>query len=51
MVVMRIDGEARVPAIVQWLVACQVQVHAVHPRRQSLEEAFLAVMGEDERPG
>ena len=50
-VVMRIDSEARVPAIVQWLVARNIQVHAVHPRRQSLEEAFLAVMGEDERPG
>jgi ABC-2 type transport system ATP-binding protein len=50
-VVMRIDAESRVPAIVQWLVAREVQIHAVHPRRQSLEELFVAVMGEDERPG
>ena len=50
-VVMRIDCESRVPAIVQWLVARNVQVRAVHPRRQSLEEMFVAVMGEDERPG
>lgn len=50
-VVMRIDGESRVPEIVQWLVASHVQVHAVHPRRQSLEELFVAVMGDDERPG
>ena len=40
-----------VPAIVQWLVSRRVQVHAVHPRRQSLEELFVAVMGDDERPG
>jgi ABC-2 type transport system ATP-binding protein len=50
-VTMRIDVESRVPAIVQWLVARNVEVHAVHPRRQSLEELFVAVMGEDERPG
>jgi ABC-2 type transport system ATP-binding protein len=50
-VAMRIDSESRVPAIVNWLVARQVEVHAVHPRRQSLEDLFVAVMGEDERPG
>jgi ABC-2 type transport system ATP-binding protein len=50
-IVMRIDSESRVPAIVQWLVARNVQVHAVQPRRQSLEALFVAIMGEDERPG
>jgi ABC-type multidrug transport system ATPase subunit len=50
-VLMRVDGDARVPAIVEWLVSRRVQVHAVHPRRQSLEELFVAVMGDDERPG
>jgi ABC-2 type transport system ATP-binding protein len=50
-VLMRVDSEARVPAIVEWLVSRRVQVHAVHPRRQSLEELFVAVMGDDERPG
>jgi hypothetical protein len=50
-IAMRIDSESRVPAIVRWLVARQVDVHAVHPRRQSLEDLFVAVMGEDERPG
>jgi hypothetical protein len=28
-----------------------VQIHAVQPRRKSLEDVFLDVMGEDERPG
>jgi ABC-2 type transport system ATP-binding protein len=50
-IVMRIDSESRVPAIVQWLVARNVQVHAVHPRRRSLEELFVEMIGEDERPG
>jgi ABC-2 type transport system ATP-binding protein len=50
-VLMRVDSEARVPAIVEWLVTRGVQVHAVHPRRQSLEELFVAVMGDAERPG
>ncbi len=50
-IAMRIDSESRVPAIVNWLVARQVEVLAVHPRRQSLEEMFVKVMGEDERPG
>jgi ABC-2 type transport system ATP-binding protein len=50
-VFMRIDSEGRVPAIVQWLVTRNVQVHAVHPRRQSLEDLFVAMMGDDERPG
>jgi ABC-2 type transport system ATP-binding protein len=50
-VLMRIDSESRVPAIVQWLVARNTQVHAVHPRRRSLEELFVEVIGEDERPG
>jgi ABC-2 type transport system ATP-binding protein len=50
-VVMHLVDDSRVPAIVQWLVARHVQVHAVHPRRRSLEELFVAMMGEDERPG
>ena len=42
---------AAVPAIVSWLVHQGVQIHAVRPRRKSLEEVFLDVMGDDERPG
>jgi ABC-2 type transport system ATP-binding protein len=50
-VVMRLNSESRVPDVVEWLVARHVKVRAVHPRRQSLEELFVSVMGEDERPG
>lgn len=44
-------GDAAVPAIVSWLVQQGVQIHAVQPRRKSLEDIFLDVMGEDGRPG
>jgi ABC-2 type transport system ATP-binding protein len=43
--------DAAVPAIVSWLVQQGVQIHAVQPRRKSLEDVFLEVMGDDERPG
>jgi len=50
LIVLRTD-DAAVPAIVAWLVQQGVQIHAVQPRRKSLEDVFLDVMGEDERPG
>jgi ABC-2 type transport system ATP-binding protein len=50
-IVLRLADERVVPDIVRWLVARGVQVHAVRPRRQSLEEVFVEVMGDDERPG
>jgi ABC-2 type transport system ATP-binding protein len=40
-----------IPSIVSWLVHQGVQIHAVQPRRKSLEDVFLEVMGEDGRPG
>ncbi|HET7617577.1 MAG TPA: ABC transporter ATP-binding protein [Vicinamibacterales bacterium] len=50
-IVMRAPDEAAVPAIVGWLVQQGVAIHAVKPRRKSLEDVFLEVMGGDERPG
>ena len=50
-IALRIESDAVVPTIVSWLVQQGVQIHAVQPRRKSLEEVFLDVMGEDERPG
>ena len=49
--VLQVADERVVPEIVRWLVARDVQVHAVQPRRKSLEEVFVEVMGDDERPG
>jgi ABC-2 type transport system ATP-binding protein len=51
LIVLRTESEAAVPAIVSWLVEQAVPVYAVQPRRKSLEEVFLDVMGDDERPG
>ena len=50
-IALRTGSDAVVPAIVSWLVHQGVQVHAVQPRRKSLEDVFLDVMGDDERPG
>jgi ABC-2 type transport system ATP-binding protein len=50
-ITLRTANEAAVPAIVSWLVQQGVQIHAVQPCRKSLEDVFLDVMGDDERPG
>src|SRR5687768_16069653 len=50
-IAMRTESDAVVPAIVSWLVRQGVQIHEVKPRRKSLEDVFVEVMGEDERPG
>lgn len=51
LITMRTEGDTVVPSIVTWLVAQGVEIYTVHPRRRSLEDVFLEVMGEDERPG
>ena len=51
LIALRTESDAAVPAIVSWLVQQGVQIHAVQPRRKSLEDVFLDVMGDDERPG
>ena len=50
-IALRTESDSVVPAIVAWLVQQGVQIHAVQPRRKSLEDVFLDVMGDDERPG
>jgi ABC-2 type transport system ATP-binding protein len=50
-IALRTESEAVVPAIVSWLVEQGVQIHEVKPRRKSLEDVFVEVMGEHERPG
>jgi len=48
---LRIESEAAIPAVISWLAAQGVRMYAVQPRRKSLEDVFLDVMGDDERPG
>jgi len=47
----RVASEAAIPDLVRCLVARGVAVYAVEPRRRSLEDWFLDVMGDDQRPG
>ena len=47
----RVATDEVVPEIVRWLTAEQVSVYDVHTRRKSLEEWFVDVMGDDQRPG
>jgi len=51
LIALRVDSEAAVPAVVAWLVQQGVAIHAVRPRRPSLEDVFLDVIGDDEGPG
>jgi ABC-2 type transport system ATP-binding protein len=48
---LHLDGEERIPEVVRWLVARGTAVLGATPRRKSLEEWFVEVMGEDQRPG
>ena len=48
---MQIGDEQMLPSIAAWLVARGVRIYAMHGRRKSLEEWFVEVMGEDQRPG
>jgi ABC-2 type transport system ATP-binding protein len=48
---MRVDSDAALPALTRWLVERGTCVYALQPRRKTLEEWFVEVMGEDQRPG
>jgi hypothetical protein len=48
---LRVRTEDTVPQIARWLVGLGVGIHALGGRRKSLEEWFIEVMGEDQRPG
>jgi len=48
---LRVAGEETVPEIARWLVERGEKLYQLSARRRSLESLFLAVMGEDQRPG
>ena len=48
---MRVESDAALPALTRWLVERGTSVYALQTRRKSLEEWFVEVMGEDQRPG
>jgi ABC-2 type transport system ATP-binding protein len=50
-VLLRVAGDAVLPEVSRWLVERGVQLYELRGRRKSLEEWFVDVMGEDQRPG
>ena len=48
---LRLDSEEAMPDIARWLVGQGIAIYALGTRRKSLEEWFIEVMGEDQRPG
>jgi ABC-2 type transport system ATP-binding protein len=50
-VTLRVDSEDVMPDIARWLVGQGIAIYALGARRKSLEEWFIEVMGEDQRPG
>jgi ABC-2 type transport system ATP-binding protein len=48
---LRVQSGDVVPEIARWLVGRGVGLHALGGRRKSLEEWFVEVMGEDQKPG
>jgi ABC-2 type transport system ATP-binding protein len=46
-----VKSESVVPEIARWLVGQGIGIYALGSRRKSLEEWFIEVMGEDQRPG
>ena len=48
---MRATAESVLPELTRWLVARGVAVYELRCRRKTLEEWFVQVMGEDQRPG
>ena len=51
MVAGRVASDDAVPSIAQGLGERGSRVYALHSRRKSLEEWFVEIMGEDQRPG
>jgi len=48
---LRVPADQAVPALARWLIGAGVELHGLTARRPSLEDVFLAVMGDDQRPG
>jgi ABC-2 type transport system ATP-binding protein len=50
-VTLEIADERAAPEIARWLVGRGVALYELKPRRKSLEELFIEIMGDDQRPG
>ena len=48
---LRVTSDAVLPDVARWLVSQGAQLYEMRGRRKSLEEWFVDVMGDDQRPG
>ncbi len=48
---LRVSSESAVADIARWLVGQGIGIYSLGGRRKSLEERFVEIMGEDQRPG
>ena len=48
---MRVNDESVIPRVASWLVARGLDIHELRARRRSLEEWFVEIMGDGQRPG
>jgi len=48
---LRVTSEDVIADIARWLVGQGIAIRALNTRRKTLEEWFIEVMGEDQRPG
>jgi ABC-2 type transport system ATP-binding protein len=48
---LRVESEDALPDLADWLVGRGVRLYGLSARRRSLEDLFLEIMGEDQRPG
>ncbi len=48
---LRVDGEEMLPELTRFLVGRGVRLYELKARHRSLEDLFLEIMGDDQRPG
>ena len=48
---MHVESDESLPALAAWLVGRGVRLYSLHGRRRTLEERFVEIMGDDQRPG
>jgi hypothetical protein len=48
---MHANSDGMLPELARWLVGRGVALYELRCRRKTLEEWFVEVMGEDQRPG
>ena len=48
---LQVDREESLPALARWLVDSGVRLYGIQSRPKSLEQWFVDVMGDDQRPG